>query len=159
MSDKVVCFQMLDFETSKSNSEASESNSNILVENYFFLEKLCCFKWSRFSQCFIPSTALHCLLPIMFVMLTIILSYHDSCPVPLKYLLSYSWFRDDIFGDDDDDDEFFSTPPTKRKDVFSRPIVKDSPSSKESDNDDVSLLTFSVILRWQKFWQKRQQNT
>ena len=29
---------MLDFGTSKSNSEVSKSNSNILVENYFFLE-------------------------------------------------------------------------------------------------------------------------
>ena len=35
LSHKVVCFQMLDFETSKSNSEVSKSNS---VENYFFLE-------------------------------------------------------------------------------------------------------------------------
>ena len=33
----VVCFQ-IDFDTSKSNSEVSKSNSNILVENYFFLE-------------------------------------------------------------------------------------------------------------------------
>ena len=38
LSHEVVCFQMLDFETSKSNSEVSKSNSNILVENYFFLE-------------------------------------------------------------------------------------------------------------------------
>ena len=29
---------MLDFETSKSNSEVSKSNSNILVRNYFFLK-------------------------------------------------------------------------------------------------------------------------
>ena len=29
---------MLEFVTSKSNSEVSKSNSNILVENYFFLE-------------------------------------------------------------------------------------------------------------------------
>ena len=35
LSHEVVCFQMLDFETSKSNSEVSKSN---LVENYFFLE-------------------------------------------------------------------------------------------------------------------------
>ena len=38
LSHEVVCFQMLDFGTSKSNSEVSKSNSNILVENYFFLE-------------------------------------------------------------------------------------------------------------------------
>ena len=37
-SQEVVCFQMLDSETSKYNSEVSKSNSNILVENYFFLE-------------------------------------------------------------------------------------------------------------------------
>ena len=29
---------MLEFKTSKSNSEVLKSNSNILVENYFFLE-------------------------------------------------------------------------------------------------------------------------
>ena len=34
-SHKLVCFQMLDFETSKSNSEVSKSKS---VVNYFFLE-------------------------------------------------------------------------------------------------------------------------
>ena len=32
------CFKMLDFGTSKSNSEVSKSNSNFLVKNYFFLE-------------------------------------------------------------------------------------------------------------------------
>ena len=38
LSHEVVCFQMLDFESSKSNSEAMKSNSNILVENYFFFK-------------------------------------------------------------------------------------------------------------------------
>ena len=38
MSHEVVCFQMLDFGTLKSNSEVCKSNSNILVENYFVLE-------------------------------------------------------------------------------------------------------------------------
>ena len=33
-----LCFQMLDFGTSKFLSEVSKSNSNILVEDYFFLE-------------------------------------------------------------------------------------------------------------------------
>ncbi len=37
LSHEVVCFQMLEFETSKSNSEVSKSNSNILVRNNFFL--------------------------------------------------------------------------------------------------------------------------
>ena len=40
MSHKVVCFQLLDFGASKSNSEVSNPNSNnISVKNYFFLEK------------------------------------------------------------------------------------------------------------------------
>ena len=38
LSHEVECFQMLDFGTSKSNSEVSKSNSNILEEKYFFLE-------------------------------------------------------------------------------------------------------------------------
>ena len=38
LSHEVVRFQMIDFETSKSNSEVSKSNSNILVENYFFFK-------------------------------------------------------------------------------------------------------------------------
>ena len=38
LSHEVVCFQTLDFGTSKSNSEVSKSNSNIVVENYLFLE-------------------------------------------------------------------------------------------------------------------------
>ena len=38
LSHEVVCFQILDFGTSKSNSEVSTSNSNMLVQNYFFLE-------------------------------------------------------------------------------------------------------------------------
>ena len=44
-------------------AEVSKSNSNILVENYFFLVKLRNFKGSCFSLCFILSTAHHCLLP------------------------------------------------------------------------------------------------
>jgi hypothetical protein len=38
LSHEDVCFQMLDFGTSKHNSEVSKSNSNILVEIYFFRE-------------------------------------------------------------------------------------------------------------------------
>ena len=34
-----LCFQMLDFGTSKSNSEVSKSNSKILVENYIFFSR------------------------------------------------------------------------------------------------------------------------
>ena len=50
LSYEVVCFQMLDFETSNSNSEVSKSNS------------LHFFRGSRFSQCFILSTAPYYLL-------------------------------------------------------------------------------------------------
>ena len=35
---EVVCLKMLDFGVSKSNSNVLKSNSNISVENYFFLE-------------------------------------------------------------------------------------------------------------------------
>ena len=38
LSHDVVCFQVPDFGTSKSDSEVSKSNSNILVRNNFFLE-------------------------------------------------------------------------------------------------------------------------
>ena len=38
LSHEVVCFQMLVFWTSNSNSGVLKSNSNILVENYFFFE-------------------------------------------------------------------------------------------------------------------------
>ena len=46
LSHEVVCFQMLDFETSKSKSELSKSNSNILMENYFFLENYVTSEWA-----------------------------------------------------------------------------------------------------------------
>ena len=39
LSHEFVCFQMLDFRTSKSNSEVPKPNSNISLENYYFLEK------------------------------------------------------------------------------------------------------------------------
>ena len=59
---QVVCFQMVDFETSKSNSEASKSSSNILVEKYFFLEN------GYTSEGAVSiSTAFHCLLPSKFL--------------------------------------------------------------------------------------------
>ena len=43
-----ACFQMLDFGTSKPNSEVSKSNSNILVANYSFLEN----SWEPFLKMF-----------------------------------------------------------------------------------------------------------
>ena len=72
LSDEVVCIQMLDFETSKSNSELPKSNSNIIVENYFFLENYITSEHDRgspFFKCVIlhVSTSLHCLLPSQFL--------------------------------------------------------------------------------------------
>ena len=64
---QVDCFQMLYFKTSKSNYEVSKSNSNtIWVRNYFCLNSYY-FRGSQFSQCFILSTALRCLLPSKFL--------------------------------------------------------------------------------------------
>ena len=59
LSGKVVCVQMLYFETSNSKSEATKSKSwNIILSR-----KLHHFSGSRFSQCFIPSTSPHYSLP------------------------------------------------------------------------------------------------
>ena len=63
-SHKVVCFQMLDFETSKSNSEVSKSYSNILVENNFSLENYVTSEGAVSHN--VISTALHCSLPICY---------------------------------------------------------------------------------------------
>ena len=40
LSHKVVCFQMLDFETSYVKLSGLEINSNILLRNYFFLKNV-----------------------------------------------------------------------------------------------------------------------
>ena len=61
---EVVCFQMLDFETSKSNSTVSKSNS-YFSGKFFLSRKLRYFRGSRFAQCFY--TVLHCLLPILII--------------------------------------------------------------------------------------------
>ena len=61
MLHEVVCFQMLDFETSKSNFGVSKSNSWNKITS--FSKTIRHFRGSRLSQCFILSTALHCLLP------------------------------------------------------------------------------------------------
>ena len=57
LSQKLVCFQMHGFGTSKSNYEVSKSESNILVENYFSLD----------NYTTSVSTALHCLLQSKFL--------------------------------------------------------------------------------------------
>ena len=53
LSHKIVCFQMLDFGTSKSNSEVSK----LILKNFngklLLSRKLRYFRGSRFSQCFI----------------------------------------------------------------------------------------------------------
>ena len=48
LSHEVVCCQMLDFGTSKSNSEVSKSNSWKII---LLSRKLSYFRGSRFSQC------------------------------------------------------------------------------------------------------------
>ena len=55
---KVVCFQMLDFETSNSKSEVSKSNS-WKITSLSSSRKLRHFRGSCFSQCFILSTSPH----------------------------------------------------------------------------------------------------
>ena len=52
---EVVCFQMLDFETSQFKSEVSKSNRGKLLLS----RELRYFRGSRFSQCLILATALH----------------------------------------------------------------------------------------------------
>ena len=83
LSHKVVCFQMLDFGTSQSNSEVSKSDS---------------WKITSFSllQCFILSTALHCLLPSKFIWDPYKLFDYteDSCRVtkPIK-IVPFNWSK------------------------------------------------------------------
>ena len=52
-------------------------------------QKLCYSRETNFSQCFILSAALHCLLPSSFFMVTIILSncllFSSNCLVPLSF--------------------------------------------------------------------------
>ena len=65
-----LCAFRFDLEPSKSNYEVSKSNSNIICmyENYFCLSrKLRYFRGSRFSQCFILSTAPHWSLTMKFL--------------------------------------------------------------------------------------------
>ena len=53
LSHKVVCFQMLHFETSKSNSEVTNLNSNIKKKKlHVHMNNVRYFRGSRFSQCF-----------------------------------------------------------------------------------------------------------
>ena len=50
LSNEVVCFEMIDFGISKSNSEVSKSNSNILVKNYFFLKNYVTYQVSFYAN-------------------------------------------------------------------------------------------------------------
>ena len=60
---QVGCFQM---PWIRDLSWGLQFNSNILVRNYLFSQKLCYLRGNRFSQFFILSTALHCSLPSNF---------------------------------------------------------------------------------------------
>ena len=60
INEVVVCCQMLDFETSNSNSEVSKSNSWKITS---FSKTTSLQRESRFSQCFIPSTSPYYSLP------------------------------------------------------------------------------------------------
>ena len=70
----VVCFQTLDF---KNAAEVSNSIKIILNEKLPLSQKLCHFRGSRFSQCFILSTASPLLVTKAVFMLTIILSNYQ----------------------------------------------------------------------------------
>ena len=66
----------------KWNKRLQLKSFNISVRKYLFLKKVCYFRGSHFSQCFIPSTALHCSLPSGFMQIYI-LSNYQQCPLPL----------------------------------------------------------------------------
>ena len=55
---EMVCLQMLDFVTSKSNSEVSKSNSKFLMGNYFFLKNYVSSEGAVSNEWFLLSTAL-----------------------------------------------------------------------------------------------------
>ena len=59
LSHEVVCFLMLDFDTSNSKSEVSKSNSRKITS----FSKTTYFRGNRFSQCLIPPTSPHYSLP------------------------------------------------------------------------------------------------
>ena len=69
---KVVCFEVSKFK--------------YLMQNYFFLEKLCYFRESCFSQCFIfpQQLSIACRQVCFYASIAIILSNYQKCPVPLK---------------------------------------------------------------------------
>ena len=83
LSHEVVYFQMLDFGTSKSNSEVSKSNSNICVEKYFFLKKTTLFQREPFLMFYTINSA-PLFVTKLVVMLTIILIKYHQCPVHLS---------------------------------------------------------------------------
>ena len=69
------------FETSKSNSEVSKSNSNILIRSYFFLTQS-----EPFLKMFYTINSSPLIVNRQVLMLIIILSDLRRCPVPLKFL-------------------------------------------------------------------------
>ena len=80
----IVCFQMLEFETSKSNSEVSKSNSNILVRNNFFLENDVTSEGAVSHNVLYYQHLSIARYQVSF-MLIIILSNYKMCPVALSF--------------------------------------------------------------------------
>ena len=82
-----LCFQMLDFGTSRSKYEVLKSNSNILVENYIFLENcitsegavshdvsyyqqlsIACYQVSFYANNYFEKLPIVSILPLTFIM-------------------------------------------------------------------------------------------
>ena len=74
---RLSCTKLCAFEVSK---------FKYLMQNYFFLEKLCYFRESCFSQCFIfpQQLSIACRQVCFYASIAIILSNYQKCPVPLK---------------------------------------------------------------------------
>ena len=64
LSNEIVCIQ--DFGASKSNCDVRNQIQTCKGKKYFFLENYVASE-GGLSQCFIPSAALHCLLPSKFL--------------------------------------------------------------------------------------------
>ena len=92
LSHQVVFFQMLDFRTSKSNSEVLKSTSNILVEYYFFLKNYVTSEGVVSHNDLYYQQLSIARYQVSFYA-TVILSNYQQCPVPFNvpalYQLSY----------------------------------------------------------------------
>ena len=81
LSYEVVCFLMLDFETTSSKSEVSKSNTWKIAS--FSKTNVRHFSGSRFTQCFIQSTSPHYLLSSKFLCQQFCFSNYQQCLLPL----------------------------------------------------------------------------